>query len=213
MAPAIVLLLASFALSCHRLPPKTITLTAPTDLQLGEAKYSSGDFGTAASFYEAYLSSNAVKDRDLALYHLGLAYALQGATPENLEKSQSTLKRLVHEYSETVYYSEATLLLSLQTEIKKLSDEATQKQAELNGVISKQQSEIDKLTNDIKEPQARIKALTEADLNRVISRQQSEIDKFKNEIKEQQAKINTLTEELQRLREIDMERRPSRPSR
>jgi hypothetical protein len=157
---------------------------------LGEARYAAGDFRAAAPFYEEYLRSGPAKDRDLALYHLGLAYALQGATTENLEKSQTILQQLVEQYPGTAHRSEATLLLSLQGEIKKLSDAAIQKQVELNAALQRQ-----------------------VDINSVKIKRQAEIDKLKDEIKEQQARIKTLTEELQRLRDIDMERRPSRPSR
>ena len=153
---------------------------ARKNFESGEASYAAGDFGAAASFYEAYLSSDLAKDRGLTLFHLGLAYALQGATPENLEKSQGILQQLVQQYPATPYLAETTLLLSLQEEIKRLADAANQKQVELNGIKVKQQAEIDRL---------------------------------KNEVKEQQARIKTLTEDLQRLRDIDMERRPSRPAR
>lgn len=188
IAPAVVLLLAGLALSCHKRPPKTTTpstKTQPTSIarknfELGEARYAAGDFGAAASFYEAYLRSGLAKDRDLTLFHLGLAHALQGATPENLEKSQAILQQLVQQYPATPYLAETQLLLSLQEEIKRRADAANQKQVELNGIKVKQQSEIDRL---------------------------------KNEVKEQQARIKTLTEDLQRLRDIDMERRPSRPAR
>ena len=180
MAPAVILLLAGFTLSCNKRPPKAAIPVSLTDFESGEARFATGDFVAAASFYEEYLKSGSAKDRDLALYHLGLALALQGATTEILEKSQNTLQQLLQEYPQTAHFSEATLLLSLQTEIKKLSNAADQKEAELNGTRTRQQAEIDKL---------------------------------KNEIKEQQARIKTLTEELQRLRDIDMERRPSRPSR
>jgi len=177
---AFVLLLSGFAISCHKRPPKAVTPSIPTDFELGEARYVAGDFEAAVSFYEAYLKSGSAMDRDLAFYHLGLAYALQGVTPENLEKSQGMLQQLVQQYPGTTYISEATLLISLQAEIIKLLDAVNQKQVELNGVKAKQQTEIDEL---------------------------------KNEIKDQQARIKTLTEDLQRLRDIDMERRPSRPSR
>lgn len=177
---AFVLLLSGFAISCHKRPPRAVTPAVPTDFELGEARYVAGDFEAAVSFFEAYLRSGSAMDRDLALYHLGLAYALQGATPENLEKSQGMLQQLVQQYPGTTYISEATLLFSLQAEIIKLLDAVNQKQVELNGIKAKQQAEIDKL---------------------------------KNEIKDQQNRIKTLTEDLQRLRDIDMERRPSRPSR
>jgi TolA-binding protein len=188
IAPALVLLLGCFTLSCHKRPSKAPPPGAktqpapaiPSDFELAEARYAAGDFSAAASFYEEYLRSNPGKNQDLALYHLGLAYALQGATTENLEKSQSILQQFVEQYPGAARLTEATLLLSLQTEIKKLSAAAVQKQTELDSTKTKQRAEIDKL---------------------------------KDEIKEQQARIKTLAEELQRLRDIDMERRPSRPSR
>jgi tetratricopeptide (TPR) repeat protein len=187
LTPAVILFLAVFVLSCHKTATKAKipaakpqpAATTPTDFEQGEARYAAGNYAEAAFSYETYLKFSPAKDRALALYHLGLAYALQGATPENLEKSQGILQQLVDQYPDSPHLSEAKLLLSLHGEIKRLGDATIQMQAEINGNKAKQ----------------------------------AEMDKLKNEIKEQQAKIKSLSEDLQRLRDIDMDRRPSRPSR
>ncbi len=44
-----------------------------------------------------------------------------------------------------------------------------------------------------------------------ILSQQSQIDRLRNDVKERDEKIRELTDELQKLKEIDMQRRPSRP--
>ena len=40
---------------------------------------------------------------------------------------------------------------------------------------------------------------------------QAQIDRLKSDVKERDSKIHELTEELQKLKAIDMQRRPSRP--
>jgi hypothetical protein len=186
--PALIILLANLTVSCHKRPPKAMPPASKsqpaartlTDFEMGEASYAAGNYAAAASSYEASLINGSAKDQDRAFFHLGLAYALQGTTPQYFEQSQRALQRLVQQYPGSPYISEATLLLSLQAEIKRLAGGMDAQQAELNNLKIKRQAEIDGL---------------------------------KNALKEQQAKINALTEELQQLRNIDMERRPSRPPR
>ncbi len=147
----------------HKLPPEPISpqptplpivVPDPSGLDLGEMNFQLGDYAKAAQFFEDYLKANPnLRDRDKALFHMGLSYALSGNSSKNRLQAEAALKRLITEFPNSQYKSQAEFILMLQAQIEAL----------------------------------------------------------KSDVKKREMRIKQLSEELQKLKEIDMQRRPSRP--
>jgi tetratricopeptide (TPR) repeat protein len=134
--------------------PLSKTITAPNYLELGEMNFQLGNYPQAIKAYEAYLSGNPKgKNRDLALFHLGLSRALAGDSNRDMRQAEAAFRRLISEFPTTQYRNQAEFILGLQVQI----------------------------------------------------------DKLKADLKEREDKIKKLSDELQALKDIDLQRRPSRP--
>ena len=135
-------------------PPQPASVTPLSRLEMGEIHFRQGKYPEAVRDYEAYLKANPqFESRDRALFNLGLSRALASGPNRNLPGAKTALNRLLTEYPESVYKSQAGLILSLITQLERL------------------------------------------DLD----------------IRERDARIRRLQDELDRLKEIDLKRRPSRP--
>jgi tetratricopeptide (TPR) repeat protein len=133
--------------------PKTIT--APSNLQLGELYFQVGKYSQAARALEDGLKSNPnTKDRDRFIFHLGLSRALEDGSGRDFRGAEAMFKRLISEFPDSLYRDQAKLILELQAQIDRLS----------------------------------------ADVN------------------ERDERIKKLSKELQVLKDIDLQRRPSRPN-
>jgi TolA-binding protein len=127
--------------------PKTTTRTS--DFDLGEIYFQNGKYDRAASHFEAFLKADPKsKNRDRALYYLGLARALISDSG----RAETAFKKLISEFPKSQYKKSAEYILLLEAQIEKLKAEA----------------------------------------------------------KDQDDKVKRLSEELQKLKDIDMQRRPSR---
>ena len=112
-----------------------------------------GNYAQAARSFEAYLSaSSKSKNRDQALFHLGLSRILANDSGRDLRQADAAFRRLITEFPESKYKDQAEFILGLQAQIERL----------------------------------------------------------RSDVKERDEKIKRLSEELQKLKEIDMQRRPSR---
>jgi tetratricopeptide (TPR) repeat protein len=134
--------------------PKTIT--TPSNLELGERYFHMGKYSEAIKEYEPWLEKTPpnAKDRDLALFHVGLSYALDENSGRNVRRAEVTLKHLISGFPDSLYRDQAEFILGLLAQIEKLS----------------------------------------ADVN------------------ERDERIKKLSKELQVLKDIDLQRRPSRPN-
>jgi tetratricopeptide (TPR) repeat protein len=134
--------------------PIAKTITTPSSLEVGELNFQIGNYLQAIRAYDAYLGDNPKsKDRDKALFHLGLSRALANDQTRNLRRAEAAFRRLILEFPDSIYKNQAEFILGLQGQIEKL----------------------------------------------------------RTDVKERDEKIRKLSEELQVLKEIDMQRRPSRP--
>ncbi len=132
--------------------PKTIT--ALSNFEVGEMNFQAGNYRLAARSFEAYLNANPKsKNRDQALFHLGLSRMLANDSSRDMHQAEAAFKRLINEFPTSPHKSEAEFILGLQAQIERL----------------------------------------------------------KSDVKERDDKIKRLSEELQKLKEIDLQRKPSRP--
>jgi len=133
-------------------PPKAVA--APSALDVGELNFQAGNYGQAIRSFEDFLSANPKsKNRDQALFHLGLSHALANDTSRDMRQAEAVLKRLITEFPNSPYKNQAEFILGLQAQIEKL----------------------------------------------------------RSDVKDREDKIKRLSEELQKLKEIDLQRRPSHP--
>jgi tetratricopeptide (TPR) repeat protein len=132
--------------------PKTIT--APSNLEVGEMNFHVGNYRQAARSFEAYLNSSPKsKSRDQALFYLGLSRILASDSSRDPHQAEVAFKRLITEFPTSPYRKEAEYILGLQAQIERL----------------------------------------------------------RSDVKERDDRIKRLSEELQKLKEIDLQRKPSRP--
>jgi outer membrane protein assembly factor BamD (BamD/ComL family) len=104
---------------------KTIITTSSFDL--GEMNFQIGNYGQAAKFYQTFLNTYPKsKDRDRALYHMGLACALD--SNRDLRQTEAAFKKLVSEFPNSPYKSEAEFILNQQMQIEKLRVEVKERE-------------------------------------------------------------------------------------
>ncbi|MBN2241665.1 MAG: tetratricopeptide repeat protein [Acidobacteria bacterium] len=134
--------------------PSVKLLPPPGPLATGEMYLRQGKYAEAVRSYEAALISNPGNgSMDGILFNLSLARALSPNPESNLPEAKTALNRLISEYPDSLYKSQAELILSLIAQVEKLN----------------------------------------------------------RDVRQRDSSIRKLREELKRLKEIDMERRPSRP--
>ena len=211
-----LLMFAYFALSlllagCHSKPAKVAApvsnppAPSPSLLDLGESHLNSGEYADAAESYEAYLRHNPdAADRDKALFRLALCYGLGEDGPDGYRKAQKQLTLLVTQFPRSPYKPQAEYMLSLQGEIDRLKVDMLEKES---------------LLRERNEPPAEEKTAQTEDTdkaarqnNRAALRQKDKIIRDKEkEIQDKDELIRKLTEELERMKKIDLGRKPSRP--
>jgi tetratricopeptide (TPR) repeat protein len=134
--------------------PVSKTVPSPSNLELGDQSFEAGNYQQAAKAYEAFLSkSPKAKNRDQALFYLGLSRALASNSGRDMRQAEAAFKRLLSEFPGSPYKKQAELVLGLQAQIEKL----------------------------------------------------------RSDISEREDRIKQLSKELQTLKEIDLQRKPSRP--
>jgi len=126
----------------------------PILLELADRNFRAGDYKRAAQNYEKFLVvlPNS-KDCDQALFHLGLSRILASEPDRDLRQADAAFRRLIAQFPQSPYRSQAEFILGLQGQIAKL----------------------------------------------------------RSDVKERDEKIKRLGDELQKLKQIDMQRRPSKP--
>jgi len=157
---AAVLLLAFLAaFGCHKrtpvvasppppLPPPAPAPTPPppavtvSPLDQPDRAFASGNYDEAARGYEDYLrATTSGGQRDDALFHLALTYALRPAPGSDWPRAIATLKQLVEEYPDSVFKSQANLILSLRAELDQVAADSKQRDLRIRQLTT----ELDRL--------------------------------------------------------------------
>jgi len=114
-------------------PPPPVVPTPPLSrLERGDVYFREGKYPEAVRIYEAYLRSNPKgESADKALFHLGLSHALSSGSDRNLPGAKTTLNRLLTEYPESGYRSQAELILSLITQVEQLNLDVVEKDSRI----------------------------------------------------------------------------------
>jgi hypothetical protein len=130
--------------------PKIVTM--PNYFEMAELNFLAGEYKQAAQAFETFLkTAPKSKDHDQALFHLGLSRALATDSSRDLRQAMVAFRRLIAEFPQSPYRSQAEFIVGLQWQIEKL----------------------------------------------------------RADVKERDEKIKKLSDELQTLKQIDLQRRPA----
>lgn len=172
--------------------------------RVGDRYFEGGRLAEAAAAYQVYLDSNSGdSDRvSLTLYRLGVIFASPGTSVHDPERSIDTLNRLIRDYPENRYATEAVLLRDLQERMLGLDAEVTAGRVQLSDLeieMAERERELRSLQDRLEEKEARILALQES-----IPPLRIEISNLIHELAAKQEEL----EQLERLKAIDLEQLP-----
>ena len=94
------------------------------------------DLGRTAVSAEdvSYAYSEGSRALDRVHFRLGLAYALAGNSTQNLRECRAHLQRVASRFPDSQYKIPAEFILSLQAEIEKLSGDLKEQQAKMKNL-------------------------------------------------------------------------------
>ena len=125
-------------------PPPPIT-PPPADvspLEAANRAFVSGSYDEAARGYENYLRATHSGDqRDQALFHLGLIYALRPAPATDWQRAAATFKQLIDEYPNSPHKASENLSMSLHAQL----DEAAANVRQRDQKMKQLTTELDRL--------------------------------------------------------------------
>jgi hypothetical protein len=108
-----------------------------------EANFTSGKYAEAIPLYDRHIQKDLTTQyKDLAMFRLGISYALACSAPECRARAVAQLKRLVTLFPKSPYSSEARVILGMQSDIEKMRADA--KAQEEN--IKRLNDELERLT-------------------------------------------------------------------
>jgi outer membrane protein assembly factor BamD (BamD/ComL family) len=178
-------LLPLFPGSCQRRTPTPAPPPPPSLLEQGDRAFDSGDYTAAITSYAAYLREKPNgPERDRALYRLGLALALPANPSQDPGQSIAYLNELAAQFPNSPLRPQAEIIAKLEMEMQELRLEIDQRGQQAES-LSRQMDEL--------------------------KQQQGELEQLRTDLKSREDRIRQLSEELEKLKAIDMQRRPAAP--
>jgi tetratricopeptide (TPR) repeat protein len=203
-----LILSCSFLAGCHRNPAPVSASTSPPppaqpSADTAERYFKAGKYPEAAQTYESFLNANPqVPDRDRFLFRLAVSYALAGGEPEYFRKARNLLLTIFTQFPDSEYKAETQYILSLQADIDRLRVDLHEKSYR----VSEQDYTLSDKNKALKDKD---KVLREKE--RILREKERALNERDTALKEKEDKIRKLTEELERMKKIDLQRRPLRP--
>ena len=184
-----------FAVACKktsRLPPAPVLAES---FRLAETHFREGEFEKAAQSYEAYLRDYpAAPNRERAIFHLALIHILADSSVHDPRKARELLESLAETTPHSLYGSQAGLILGLR-----------KKSEDLQSQVTRLQVEAAELASGVPLFQAEI----ETDKSNILALEK-EIERLRVDVAEREKRIQQVERELDKLKQIDLQRRPSR---
>jgi tetratricopeptide (TPR) repeat protein len=179
----LVLLLAS---ACHRRAQPPPAPPPPDYLQLGDKSYDAGNYPAAIAAYSAYLREHPDDPSDdRVLLRLGLASTLPPNASHDPAQAITYWNQLTSQYPASPLRPEAELLAGLEQQLQQLRVDVKQRE-----------SQIASLTTEMKQ---------------VDQQRADEMEQIQSDLKNREERIRQLSGELEKLKAIDMQRRPTTP--
>lgn len=164
----------------------------PSLYEIGDRNFDAGEYAQAVEAYIAYLQENATPgmgNQDRVLLRLALAYTFPESPLKDDAQARSYLIRLKQEFPSSPYAYEGELLLQAREEADRLRSEVQQRELHLAQI----EQEMEVLRHTAKDYQ----------------NLQAEMEKLRLSITQREERIRQLSDELQKLKQIDMQRRPA----
>lgn len=183
-----------------------------SDLQQGETYFEAGDYLKAIQAYETYLRHDISKNNhDRVLFHLALAYAFPSSASHNQQKAIGLFERLLTDFPESPYKSQAEFILGLQAQVDRLRLETDR----LNSEVDNLRSVVHAREQQVKELEVALERLESGALNKEeqIRNSKLELMQLKSELIQREERVKNLKIELEGLKRIDLERRLPQPAR
>lgn len=121
-------------------PPLEPPPVAP--LSAADRAFNAGNYDESARAYEEYLRNNASgKERDQALFYLGLSYALRPAPAADWTKAGAAFKELVDAQPQSQLRLPANLILSMRAELDQSAADSKQRDQKIKQLTT----ELDRL--------------------------------------------------------------------
>ena len=101
-------------------------------LEQPDRAFASGNYDEAARGYENYLrTTTSGPEREQALFHLALTYALRPAPATDWPRAIATFKQLIEEYPDGPLKAQASLILALRTDLDQVTSDIRQRDQRL----------------------------------------------------------------------------------
>lgn len=98
-------------------------------LETADRDFARGDYASAARNFQEYIRLvSAAGQRDHALYHLGLIYALPGPPAQDWTRATDFFNQLIKETPSSPYVPAANLILALRRQAVQLTSDATKRE-------------------------------------------------------------------------------------
>jgi TolA-binding protein len=113
-------------------PPITVTPAVPAyveALETADRDFARGDYTASARNFQEYIRLvSAAGQRDHALYHLGLIYALPGPPAQDWTRATDFFNQLIKESPSSPYVPAANLILALRRQALQLTSDVTKRE-------------------------------------------------------------------------------------
>lgn len=211
----IVVMLCLLVPACRRIAPtpapspSAVQAVSPDYLTLANRAFARADYGEAAKNYEHYLEINpSPQHRDEILFRLAVSYAVEESPVRDTTRAVRLLEEIRAQFPTGPWRDQAQLALSLRDTANRLSID----DAEKTSRIATLESELAAVKGQEAECRTVIEQLQSAETHGKKDRD-TRIRQLTATIEELQDKNRSLTAELETLKKIDLQRRPSRPPR
>ena len=122
--------------------PPPVMPPPPAPLNAADRAFNSGNYNESARAYEEYLRNNADgKERDQALFYLGLSYALRPPATADWTRAEAAFKKLLDEQPQSQLRQPANLLLSMHSDLDQAAADGKQKDLKIKQLTT----ELDRL--------------------------------------------------------------------
>jgi tetratricopeptide (TPR) repeat protein len=195
LSAALLLMVAIPGAGCRKkvaiMAPPPPPPPAPSFLAIGDAAYAARNFSGAVEAYENFLKANAqAPERDRALFRIAMAYSVKESPLHDAARALESFRQVATAHPNSPYATEAKLYLNLNEEL------TAQQQA-----VAERSRRIEELESGL------------AALKMDNERAAEELLKIKTDTAKREERIRQVTAELERLKAIDMQRRPTKPVR
>jgi outer membrane protein assembly factor BamD (BamD/ComL family) len=201
--------------ACRRSPAKVATATPPPAVdyfQEGERNFRSGNYAEAVKAYDAHLrNQTTAENQDLALLRIALVYAVAPDPLRDPARSAATLHRLVSGFPQSSWRPHAEFMLELQGKVNKLQSEVAEKDDHIRRLRT-EAKDAHKLDEELRKARTTEEQEQMERMKAEVKERENRIRSLSTEISEMQERLQRLDKELEALKRIDRQRRPSRPT-